>query len=101
MPAITKAGAVVIGVSPDSVKSHDGFKDKYNLNFHLASDEDKHICNLYDVIGEKILYGKKSIGLIRTTYIIDLKGIIKQVYPKVKVEGHVEDVMKKLKEFQN
>lgn len=99
LDSITKLGAEVIGVSPDSIKSHDNFKAKYNLNFHLVSDPDKKICELYDVLGEKVMYGKKHIGVLRTTYIIDPKGIIRYVNPKVTVEGHVEEIIKKLKEL--
>lgn len=100
MKRITSAGAVVLGVSPDSVKSHDGFINKYELNFNLISDTDKSICSSYDVLGEKIMYGKKYIGVIRTTYIIDDKGIIRYVDPKVSVEGHVDDIINKLKELK-
>ncbi len=96
---ITTLGAEVIGVSPDNVKSHDNFKSKYNLNFHLVSDPDKKICELYDVLAEKVMYGKKHIGVVRTTYIIDPEGIIRYVNPKVKVEGHVEEIIQKLKEL--
>ena len=100
MARITRAGAVVLGVSPDSVKSHDGFKDKFNLNLSLISDTDKSICKAYDVLGEKSMYGKKFIGVIRTTYIIDDKGLIRYVDPKVSVEGHVDDIINKLKELK-
>lgn len=100
MGRISKTDTIVLGVSPDSVKSHDGFKDKYNLNFSLISDTDKTICTAYDVMGEKSMYGKKFIGVIRTTYIIDNKGIIKYVDPKVSVEGHVDDIMNKLNELK-
>ncbi|TAL68685.1 MAG: thioredoxin-dependent thiol peroxidase [Bacteroidetes bacterium] len=101
MKRITKTGAVVLGVSPDSVKSHVGFKSKFELNFTLISDSDKTICNAYNVMGEKTLYGRKYIGVIRTTYIIDEKGIIKYVNPKVSVEGHVDEIINKLKELKS
>lgn len=101
MARITKTGAAVLGVSPDSVKSHSGFKLKFELNFTLISDTDKTICNKYDVMGEKSLYGRKYIGVIRTTYIIDDKGIIRYVDPKVSVEGHVDDIINKLKELKS
>ncbi|MBI5324849.1 MAG: peroxiredoxin [Ignavibacteriae bacterium] len=101
MARITKAGAVVIGVSPDSVKSHDGFKSKFNLNFALVSDTDKEICKSYDVMGEKSLYGRKFVGVIRTTYIIDPQGIIGYVDPKVSVNGHVDAILNKLKELKS
>ncbi len=91
----------IIGVSPDTVKSHDKFKEKYNLNFHLAADPEKKICELYDVIGNKSMFGKIVKGVKRTTYIIDPNGKIAYVYPKVKVDGHSEEVLSKLKELQN
>jgi peroxiredoxin Q/BCP len=100
MEKITKSGAVVIGVSPDSVKSHDGFKNKFNLNFILVSDTDKSICKAYDVLGEKSLYGRKYIGVIRSTFILDDKGIIQHVYSNVHVDGHVEEVIEKIKELK-
>jgi len=99
MERLTALGAEVIGVSPDSVKSHDGFKAKYNLNFHLISDTDKKICNDYDIIGEKSMYGKKYLGVMRTTYIIDPKGKIASTFKNVKVDGHVDEVMTKLNEL--
>jgi len=100
MERITSEGAVVIGVSPDSVKSHDNFITKYNLNFHLVSDPEKEICNLYGVIGEKNMYGKKVMGLIRTTFIIDPEGVISHVFNKVSAKGHVDKVIEKLKELK-
>jgi peroxiredoxin Q/BCP len=93
MDNITKAGAVVIGVSADNTKSHDKFRDKYNLNFHLISDTDKKICEKYGVLGEKVMFGKKVQGILRTTYIINPEGIIANIFPKVKVDGHVEEVI--------
>ncbi|MFP4369207.1 MAG: thioredoxin-dependent thiol peroxidase [Candidatus Kapaibacterium sp.] len=100
MEKIASEGAAVIGVSPDNAGSHDKFKEKYDLNFDLAADPDKEICNLYDVIGEKKMFGKTSMGVIRQTYIIDPEGVIRHVYPKVKVDGHVDDVIEKLRELQ-
>lgn len=96
MDEITKAGAEVIGVSPDSVGSHDKFKEKHNLNFHLVSDPEKRICDEYGVIGEKNMFGKKVVGLKRTTFIIDPEGEIKHVFNNVRVKGHVEKVIIKL-----
>lgn len=101
MEEITKSGVEVIGVSPDSLKSHNNFKAKYDLNFHLIADPEKTICNAYDILGEKSMYGKKYIGVIRTTYIIDDKGIIRQVFSNVKVDGHVEEVIKAIKKLKN
>ncbi len=101
MDEITKLGAEVIGVSPDSVKSHDKFREKLNLNFHLVADPDKEICNKYDVIKEKNMFGKKVKGVVRSTYIIDPDGVIQGVFPKVKVAGHTEKVTEKLKELKS
>ncbi len=101
MDIITKEGAEVIGVSPDSVKSHENFIAKHNLNFHLVSDTEKEICTKYDVIGEKNMYGKKVMGLIRTTYIINPEGIISHIFSNVRVKGHVEKVIEKLIELKS
>lgn len=101
MERITQFGAEVIGVSPDSVKSHTNFKNKYELNFKLIADPEKEICNLYDILGEKSMYGKKYIGVVRTTYIIDPNGIIRWVKSNVKVDGHTDEVINALKELQS
>jgi len=93
MERITSSGAVVIGVSPDSVKSHEKFIEKQNLNFHLLSDPDKKICEDYGVWAEKSMYGRKYMGVFRTTYLIDENGTILKSWAKVKVKGHVEDVI--------
>jgi peroxiredoxin Q/BCP len=90
---ITAAGAVVLGVSPDSVKSHDGFKLKYNLPFFLLSDPDHSVAEMYGVWGEKKMYGKSYMGIVRTTYVIDEEGRIVKVFPKVKVKGHSQEVV--------
>ncbi len=100
LDALTELGAEVIGISPDSVKSHDKFKEKFNLNFHLVSDPEKEICKSYDILGEKSMFGKKYFGVIRSTYIIDPDGNIAKVYKKVKVAGHTEKVMEDLKKLQ-
>ena len=88
--------AVIIGVSPDSVKSHQNFKKKYDLRFELLSDTEKEVCNKYDVMGEKSMYGKKYLGVIRTTYIIDPEGTIRWVDPKVSVDGHANKIIEQL-----
>ena len=85
--------AVVLGVSKDSVKSHCKFIEKYNLAFNLISDEDAEICSSYGVLKEKSMFGKKSIGIDRSTFIIDKKGDIAAVWNSVKVKGHVEEVL--------
>ncbi|MCX7880029.1 MAG: peroxiredoxin [Ignavibacteria bacterium] len=97
---IASNDAEVIGVSPDSVKSHKNFKEKYNLNFHLVADPSKEICNSYGVLGEKIMCGKKHIGVIRSTYIIDPEGVIRWIDSNVKVDGHVDEVIAKLEQLK-
>lgn len=97
-PKFKKSSAVIIGVSPDSVGSHKKFAEKYDLPFMLLADEDKKVLQLYDVWKEKSMYGKKYMGVERTTYIIDENGKIKKIFNKVKVDGHSEEVMKALKE---
>jgi len=92
-----RAGAVVIGVSKDSVESHQKFIDKYDLNFILASD-DGTVCEKYDAWRMKNMYGKEYMGIGRSTFLIDTKGKINKIWPKVKVDGHVEEVLKAVKE---
>ena len=96
-----RSGANVVGVSPDGVKSHDKFKSKFKLNFKLIADESKEVCNLYGVIGEKSMFGKKYMGVIRTSYIIDPEGEIKMVYNNVRVKGHIETIIADLKTLQS
>jgi peroxiredoxin Q/BCP len=93
---IKKKGAVVLGVSADSVESHKKFKSKFDLNFPLLADTDKKIIEDYDVWKEKSMYGKKYMGIERTTYIIDEKGKISQIFPKVKVSEHYDEVLEAL-----
>ena len=88
-----RAGATVIGVSRDSIASHDKFRDKYDLPFHLVSDSDETACKLYDVIKEKNMYGRKVMGIVRSTFLIDEKGKLRQEWRKVKVAGHVDEVL--------
>lgn len=96
-----KLDAEILGVSPDSVKSHDGFKAKFDLQFDLLSDPEKEIAAKYDAYGEKSMYGKKYMGIIRSTYIIDPKGKVAAQYKNVKVTGHIEKVMKDLEELKS
>jgi peroxiredoxin Q/BCP len=98
---LTELGVEVLGVSPDSAKSHDKFVEKYNLNFHLVADSDKKICESFNILGEKSMYGKKYIGVIRTTYLIDNEGKFQYVWSNVKVDGHVEAVVNKIKELKD
>ena len=85
-------GTVVLGVSPDSIKSHLKFREKQTLNFPLLSDPDKKIADSYGAYGEKKMYGKVMMGIIRSTFIIDEDGNILDVWKKVKVKDHVDDV---------
>ena len=96
LPAFKKKGAVVIGVSADSASSHQKFAEKHDLVFTLLSDEDKSVLTAYGVWKEKSMYGRKYMGIERTTILIDEKGTITQIFPKVKVSGHVDEVLSKL-----
>src|SRR5262245_22719301 len=94
---IRKTGAVVLGVSPDSVASHQKFREKYKLSFPLLSDSDKRVAKEFGAWGEKTLYGKKVVGMIRSTFIIDGQGVVRKVFPKVRVDGHAEKVLEALR----
>jgi len=98
MPRFNGIDAVILGISPDSVESHKKFAEKFELPFNLLSDDKKEIVQKYDVWKEKNNYGKKYMGVVRTTFIIDKDGIIKKIFNKVKVDGHSEEVMNALKE---
>ena len=87
------AGAVILGVSVDSLASHEKFAKKNNLLFPLLSDENQEVVQAYGVWKEKSMYGKKFMGTERTTFVIDKEGIIRKIWPKVKVEGHVDEVL--------
>jgi peroxiredoxin Q/BCP len=95
-PKFGNSNAVVLGVSPDSVESHKKFADKYKLPFTLLSDEKKEVLEKYEVWKEKSMYGKKYMGVERTTYIIDVEGKIKKIFSKVKVPDHNKEVMEAL-----
>lgn len=95
--AFEKTGAQVIGISKCSVKKHDKFKAKYDLNFPLVSDENGDVCERYGVWIEKSMYGKKYMGIDRSTFLIDEKGKIAQIWRKVKVPGHVVEVQTAIK----
>ncbi|MGE0725209.1 MAG: thioredoxin-dependent thiol peroxidase [Alphaproteobacteria bacterium] len=97
LPKFGKMDAVVIGVSRDSVKSHDKFKAKYELNFPIASDEDGKVSEKYGTWVEKSMYGRSYMGMERATFLIDGKGIVRGIWRKVKVPGHVEEVLKAVK----
>lgn len=88
---------VIVGVSPDTVKSHEKFKAKMGFPFELLSDPDQAVCKLYDVIQEKSMYGKKYIGVERSTFLIDAKGVLREAWRKVRVNGHAEAVLAAVK----
>lgn len=92
--------AVIIGISADSENSHKKFIDKFSLPFNLLSDTDKKVIELYGVWKEKVNFGIKSLGIERSTFVIDKDGIIRKVFRKVKVDGHNEEIKKILKELQ-
>lgn len=89
--------AIVLGISRDSLKSHEKFIEKFKLPFDLISDEDEKICQLFEVIKEKNMYGKKVMGIERSTFVIDENGKIIKEWRKVKVPGHVDEVLDFLK----
>ncbi len=93
LPDFSKVKATVLGVSRDSVASHDKFKTKYKLPFPLLADEDGKVCEAYGVWVEKSMYGRKYMGIERTTFLIDGKGVIREIWRKVKVPGHAADVL--------
>ncbi len=95
--AFKQAGAVVIGVSKDSVESHDKFKAKYKLAVTLATDEDIKVAQAYGVWVEKSMYGRRYMGMERATFLIDGKGVIGKIWRKVKVPGHAADVLSSVK----
>ncbi|MBS3945566.1 MAG: peroxiredoxin, partial [Melioribacter sp.] len=93
-----KKQITVIGISPDSIESHKKFIQKFNLPFILLSDEKKEVLKKYNVWKEKRMYGKKYMGVERTTFLINEDGKIIKIFPKVKVSGHIEEVIKAFKE---
>ncbi|MBM3643802.1 MAG: peroxiredoxin [Alphaproteobacteria bacterium] len=97
LPGLAKLKAAIIGVSKDSVASHDKFKKKYGLKFPLVSDADGKVCEKYDTWIEKSMYGRKYMGIDRATFLIDKTGTVARVWRKVKVPGHVEEVQAALK----
>ena len=88
-----KKNTLIFGVSKDSIKYHENFKEKFDFPFELISDPDEKICNIFDVIKEKSMYGKKYMGIERSTFLIDTQGKLIQEWRKVKVKGHAEDVL--------
>ena len=93
-----QTGTVILGVSTDSMESHLKFRDKQKLPFQLLVDEDASVSKMFGVYKMKNLYGKKYLGIERTTFVIDKTGRIAQIYPKVKVEGHIQDLLEFVRE---
>jgi len=96
-PSFKKAKTLIFGISADSVESHLKFKKKMEFPFDLLSDPDSTVCKLYDVIQEKSMYAKKYMGIERSTFLIDAKGVLRQEWRKVKVKGHAEAVLAAVK----
>ena len=92
-----RAGAVVLGISKDSPKALKKFKDKYSLPYTLLADEDKKLCEAFGVLKEKNMYGKTTMGIERTSFLIDGQGHVTKIFSKVKPEGHAEEVLAVLK----
>jgi peroxiredoxin Q/BCP len=88
-----KAKTMILGISADTLESHEKFKKKMSFPFDLLSDPDQKVCKLYDVIQEKNMYGKKYMGIERSTFLVDAKGVLRQEWRKVKVNGHAEAVL--------
>lgn len=94
--AVREAGAVVLGVSPDTTASHQKFATKFSLPFPLLADTGHQVCDAYGVWGEKSLYGRTFQGVTRATFLIDTEGKVARVWPKVKVQGHVDEILESL-----
>lgn len=92
-PAFRRAHTRIVGISRDSLASHQKFRDKEHLPFELLADTQERACKLFDVIREKTLYGRKYLGIERSTFLIDEQGVLRREWRKVKVPGHVEDVL--------
>lgn len=99
-PEFTKHNTLVLGVSRDNLKSHHKFKDKYCLNFPLITDEKEELCEYFNVIKLKNMYGKKVRGIERSTFLIDKNGILQREWRNVKVEGHIEEVLAAVKSLK-
>lgn len=95
-----KLDTVVLGVSRDSVKSHESFKQEEGFNFDLLADEDEKLCRIFDVIKLKNMYGKEVMGVERSTFLIDKEGVLRQEWRKVKVDGHVAEVLEAVKALE-
>ena len=97
LPRFKRAGARVLGVSRDTVASHDKFRGQMGFQFDLLSDSDEKLCRLFDVIHEKNMYGRKVMGIVRSTFLVDAKGILRREWRKVTVDGHAAEVLEAVK----
>ncbi|MSO71340.1 MAG: thioredoxin-dependent thiol peroxidase [Alphaproteobacteria bacterium] len=97
LPDFAKVKAAIVGISRDSVGSHDKFKAKYELPFPLASDEDGKVCAAYGAWGERTMYGRTFMGVVRSTFLIDGKGVLRKAWRYVKLPGHVDEVLAAVK----
>ena len=95
-----RAGAEIFGISRDNLESHEDFKCKYEMPFELIADENEGLCKAFDVIKEKNMYGKKSMGIERSTFIIDPKGVVRREFRKVSVPGHVAEMLAAVQELK-
>ena len=93
-PGFKKSGTTVLGVSRDSLKAHENFKARQEFPFDLLSDAEEKLCRQFDVIHEKNMYGRKVMGIVRSTFLIDGDGVLQKEWRKVRVKGHVEEVLK-------
>ena len=93
----SKLNTIILGVSRDSIKSHENFKSKLDFSFDLLSDSEEKLCHQFDVIKEKNMYGKKVMGIERSTFLIDDQGVLRNEWRKVKVDGHVDEVLDAVK----
>lgn len=91
--AFLERGAVVLGISPDSSTSHQKFQDKFELPFHLLSDEDHSVAEAFGAWGEKKMYGKTYMGILRSTFVLDEEGFVTKAFPKVKPDAHAEEIL--------
>lgn len=98
-PQFRKAGTEIVGVSPDSVASHEKFKAKFEFPFELLADAEQEACRLFDVIREKSMYGRKFLGVERSTFLLDEKGILRREWRRVKVPGHAAAVLDAAREL--
>ena len=97
--AFQELNTEILGVSRDSIKSHENFKAKQDFPFELLSDKEETLCQLFDVIKEKNMYGRKVMGIERSTFLIDTKGVLRREWRKVKVKGHVDEVLEAVREL--